>query len=305
MNTEETSAASEQKKGRFWSRLLDFTIVRILLARVMVIAVAAIVQTAFQLLARNLAVKHFLSVTYLPAVVAVAAVLLTYRGFVHWIEKRPVTELSGRGAVPELTLGVVLGGTMFAATVGLLALLGFFHVLGMNAWWALVPAAVGAAVSAVIEEILFRGIIFRLTERSLGTWLAIAISALLFGAVHLPFNKNANLQAGLAIMLEAGIFLAAAFVTTRRLWFVMGAHFGWNFVEGGVFGAVISGHMAGGLLKSQAAGPTYLSGGPFGVESSIVAIAVCLAVALLLLRYAKLKGRFIAPYWQREQVIRQ
>ena len=187
----------------------------------------------------------------------------------------------------------------------MLALLGCFHVLGMNAWWALVPGAIGAAVSAVIEEILFRGIIFRLTERSLGTWLAIAISALLFGAIHLPFNKNANLQAGLAIMLEAGIFLAAAFVTTRRLWFVMGAHFGWNFVEGGVFGAVVSGHMAGGLLKSQAAGPTYLSGGAFGVESSSVAIAVCLAVALLLLRYAKLKGRFIAPYWQRKYVIRR
>jgi membrane protease YdiL (CAAX protease family) len=304
MNNEETSTASERKKAGFWNRLADFTIVQILLALAMVIAVAAAAQTVFQLLARNPAAKHFFGVTYLPAVVAVAAILLTYRGFVHWVEKRPVTELSSRGAVPELTLGLLLGGSMFAGTVGLLALLGCFHVLGMNAWWALVPAAVGTAVSVVFEEILFRGIIFRLTERSLGTWLAIAISALLFGAVHL-LNKNANLQAGLAIMLEAGIFLAAAFVTTRRLWFAIGAHFGWNFVESGVFGAVISGGMAGGLLKSEAAGPAYLSGGAFGVEASSVAIAVCLVVALLLLRYAKLNGRFIASYWKREHVIRQ
>lgn len=301
MSDAETAVTSERKSRGFWSRLAEFTIVRILLAIAMVTAVVVGLQILFQLLSRNPAAKHLLNVTYLPAVVGLAAVLLIYRCYVVWIEKRPVTELSGLGSVPELTLGIVLGGSMFAVTVALLAFLGCFRVLGINAWWALLPAAVGAALSAVMEEVLFRGIIFRLTERSLGTWLAVAISALLFGAIHL-LNKNANLQAGLAIMLEAGVFLAAAFVTTRRLWFVIGAHFGWNFVEGGVFGAVVSGGTTGGLLKSQATGPVYISGGAFGVESSTVAIAVCLAVALLLLRHANLQGRFVAPFWRREDV---
>jgi uncharacterized protein len=111
---------------------------------------------------------------------------------------------------------------MFALTIGILSVAGVYHVDGFNPWPVVIGAVTGAAIAAVLEEIIFRGIIFRITEESLGTWIALAISALIFGAVHL-LNPHTSLQGAVAIVLEAGVFLAAAYVTRRRLWLVIGA----------------------------------------------------------------------------------
>jgi uncharacterized protein len=95
-----------------------------------------------------------------------------------------------------------------------------------------------------------------------------------------------------AIALEAGIFLGAAYMLTRRLWFVIGAHFGWNFAEGAIFGLSVSGNQAkGGVIQGTLAGPPLLSGGSFGVEASLPAVLVCLAAAAALLVLAHRRGR--------------
>jgi uncharacterized protein len=270
-----------------------------LLGSVIVVATVAIIQVASGFASRNPNIKHFFTVTDLPTLVVIVAVLLAYRIFVRWTEKRPVSELDTRRALPNLIAGIGLGAIVFAVTIGVLFLLGVYQVVDVDSWKALWPSAVAAAMAAVFEEVLFRGIIFRIVEESLGSWLALVISALLFGAAHL-LDKNANLQAGVAIALEAGVFLAVAYMLTRRLWFVIGVHFGWNFTEGGIFGAAVSGTSAPGLLKANVAGPIYLSGGMFGVEASFVAIAICFLVAVLFLSRAKANGQFVRPFWRRD-----
>jgi len=256
------------------------------------------VQVAAELASRNPATKQFLRATYLPAFIGIAVTIVAYRLFVRWIEKRTAEELAFSIALPQFGIGVPLGAAMFGATALALWLAKCLEIEGANPCHVLVPAAIGSLVSAVIEEVLFRGIIFRITERSLGTWWALAISALLFGGIHL-LNPNANWYAGLAIVLEAGIFLAAAYVWSRNLWFVIGAHFAWNFTEGGIFGVAVSGHQNEGLLRARLSGSTLLSGGAFGAETSVFAIAICLAVAIALLILARRKGRFVRPYWKR------
>ena len=251
-----------------------------------------------ELASRHLATKQFLRATYLPAFIGIAVAVVAYRLFVRWIEKRSPEELAFSNAPQQLGIGIPLGAAMFGATALALWLANCLEIDGRNPWLVLIPAAIGAAASAVIEETLFRGIIFHITERSLGTWLALAISALLFGAIHL-LNPNANWYAGLAIVLKAGIFLAAAYVWSRSLWFVIGAHFAWNFTEGGIFGVAVSGHQNDGLLRARMSGSTFLSGGAFGAETSVFAIAICLAVAIALLILVKRKGRFVKPFWKR------
>ena len=108
----------------------------------------------------------------------------------------------------------------------------------------------------------------------LGTWLALLISALVFGLLHLA-NPNATLMAGLAIALEAGLMLAAAYLLTGRLWLSMGIHFAWNFTQGGIFGAAVSGQTSSGIFSSVLQGPALLTGGDFGAEASVVAMVVC------------------------------
>ncbi len=259
----------------------------------------SLLQFAAVLASRDPTTKQFLRATYLPALIGIVVAIVAYRLFVRWIEKRRADELAlAKAAAPQLSGGIALGAAMFGVTALILWLVKCLAIEGTNRWQVLIPAAIGAAVVAVTEEILFRGIIFRITERSLGTWFALAISALLFGAIHL-LNQNADWYAGLAIVLEAGIFLAAAYVWSRSLWFVIGAHFAWNFTEGGIFGVVVSGNQNDGLLRSRISGPAFLSGGAFGAETSVIAIAVCLAVAILFLIVAKRSGRFVKSYWQK------
>ena len=73
--------------------------------------------------------------------------------------------------------------------------LGFYRVEGVGTWPVLLTAFGMAATSSYLEEILFRGVLFRVVEEALGTWFAFGISIAFFGAAHLS-NPNATLYGG-------------------------------------------------------------------------------------------------------------
>ena len=107
----------------------------------------------------------------------------------------------------------------------------------------------------MVEEIAFRGVLLRITEEALGTWLALALSAAVFGAIHI-FNPDATVVGGVFIAIEAGIFIGTLYILTRRLWVPLGLHAAWNFTQGGIFGIPVSGSGASaGLLSAEPIGP--------------------------------------------------
>lgn len=278
-------------------RIVQFSPVRMALASVWLIAMFTIAQSAVELLPA----QGTIPVAALSVTVVVSITYLAYAAFVRTIEKRPVSEFAASGAVAELANGVLVGAALFTITIGILWGLGYYTITGVNDWMIAVPALAGALISGMFEETLFRGILFRMVEERLGTWLALLISALLFGLLHLG-NPNATWFAAVAIALEAGVLLAAAYVLTRRLWLAIGIHLAWNFTQGGVFGVAVSGNQAGGLLQSSLAGPEFLSGGEFGAEASIVAVLVCAAAGVYLLWRAQNKGHFMKPFWRRREM---
>ena len=230
----------------------------------------------------------------------ILAVHFVYRGIVRLLEQRTPDELALDGAVRETGAGALVGGGCLTVTVGLIAALGYYQVEGIGAWITALVTAFGiAAGSGYIEEVIFRGVVFRIVEEALGTWLALGITVALFGLVHLG-NPNATLFGAAAIGVEAGMLLGAAYVLTRRLWFAIGLHFAWNFLQAGVFGPNLSGVGVGSLLQSELHGPDLLSGGALGVEGSVFAIAVCLLVSIALLNRARREDRFIRPFWRRQ-----
>jgi hypothetical protein len=105
--------------------------------------------------------------------------------------------------------------------------------------------------------------------------------------------------AAIAIALEAGILLSAAYVLTRRLWLAIGIHIAWNFIQGGIFSVAVSGFEKHGLLQATLAGPKILSGGEFGAEASVFAFVICLAVGIYFVWRALRKGNFVQPFWKR------
>ncbi|VVT04876.1 CPBP family intramembrane metalloprotease [Sphingomonas sp. EC-HK361] len=265
------------------------------------------------LMALGAAIAHFVGVgtaarESASGLVAIAVALETaaicagvYWLFVRFVERRPrVDEFAAKGALPELLAGLFTGTILFAAIVAIIWAAGGYSVLGTNPPAVLLPVLAIAIVSGVTEEIIFRGLVFRILERWLGSGIALVVSALIFGLLHLA-NPNATLLAGFAIALEAGVMLAAIYMLTRRLWAAIGVHAAWNFAQGGIFGIPISGLASDGLLRPRITGPDLLTGGDFGAEASLPAIVVATAFGLALLWRCHVRGRFVAPSWRRAQ----
>jgi len=227
--------------------------------------------------------------------IALLAVYLAYRLYVQWIEKRPVYELSEQGAVKETSAGLLIGLALVTMVVGILWLVGSYQAAGTNPWLVLLPAAVANIPSGFVQEILFRGNLLRITQESLGTWIALLLSTLLFGLVHI-FSAGATLLSTLSILLEAGVLLGAAYIFTERLWLVIGIHVAWDLAVDGIFGigsAGLSGSSIQGLLQGRLSGGVLLSGGDQGVEASIITVTIALLAGIVLLWLAWRNGRFV------------
>ena len=233
---------------------------------------------------------------HLPMLVGALVVPLLYIAYVRTIEQRAVTELAPAGAALELARGFAMGAALFSITIAVLRLAGLAVITRGDGWHAVAGALGSSVAAALIEETLMRAIFFRIVEESLGTVIALAASAALFGLLHAA-NPGATATSSIAIALEAGVLLAAAYVYTRRLWMAIGLHAAWNFTEGGVFGASVSGTTPHGLFASRFHGATILTGGGFGPEASIIAVVVCLIAGVLLLVAGR--GRFVRPFWAR------
>jgi membrane protease YdiL (CAAX protease family) len=262
-----------------------------------VLGALAIAVPAFglQLLAQRLTDAPYAARAAL-IIASAAAALAAYVLFVRHVERRRLSEFAADRCLPELTTGLLLGGVLFSATAGVLALCGALRITGSAPATVLLQPLISAIAAGVIEELLFRGVLLRILEAAVGSWLALALSAAVFGGFHLV-APHASVASTIAIMLEAGVLLGSAYYVTRRLWLPIGLHIGWNFTQGGVFGIAVSGHPSTGLWQAVLSGPSWLSGGLFGAEASVVAIAICLFAALLLLAIAARRGQLHSSPW--------
>ena len=228
--------------------------------------------------------------------------LLGYLILVKLIERRPLSELSLRD-IPTLGVaGLVTGAVLFSLVVGVLWLVGSYHVVGFNWQVNWLPAVLVVGVGAGIgEEIAMRGVLFRIIEEGAGTWWALAVSALFFGAAHVA-NPGATVWSSVAIAIEAGVLLALIYHVTRSLWACIGLHAAWNVMQGTVYGIPVSGGKADGWLVSTRTGPDWLSGGAFGAEASVVALLLCSSLSLVLLIVTLRRHSIVPPAWKRRPV---
>ena len=222
--------------------------------------------------------------------VSVVLLLLVYWCFVRWMEHRDVAEIAPR-KFPSVLPGALIGLGLFTTTVAILSLMGVAHIGPYTPGQTLLAATNMAVLSAVGEEIVFRGVVFRIFEESFGTLVALLVSAGFFGLIHMG-NHGATLVSGAAIALEAGVLLAVSYMLVRNLWMPIGLHFGWNFCEGGIFGSAVSGNSFKGLWNTTFTGPDLLTGGKFGPEASAVAVAVCATAAFVMLGIAIRRGQW-------------
>ncbi len=222
-----------------------------------------------------------------------------YVGYASFVEQRAVSELTTLGMGRELGLGLLIGAGLYTACELILMALGIYRITGLNPLRFMLPAIAMALSSGIFEELLFRGVLFGAVEKWLGSWAALVVSSLVFGLTHL-MNPHSTIEGALFIAVEAGSLLAAAYMLTRRLWLSMGFHVAWNYTQSAIFSSVVSGNEAAqGLVRSTIKGPEILTGGSFGVESSVLALLLCTTTAIVMLVMATRRGKIVPPIWRR------
>lgn len=273
-------------------RILRFPLTRIVLALVFFMVPFLLIQAA--------STNFFEEKLYSRMGQLLGAVVgcLSYVVYVTKIEKRAVSELGLKGALPEYGAGFVLGSLMVCLSVASIAALGGLSTMALAPTSIVILPLLMHITVGLIEEMVLRGIFFRVVQESIGSWLALLASGLVFGAMHL-INDNITVLA-IANIAAAGVFFAAAFLLTGRLWLCAALHAGWNFTQDGIFTLAVSGHeVKNGLLTTQLSGPDWLTGGAFGIEGSAVDLVLVVLASMVMVVLAQRKGRMVLPAWKR------
>ena len=137
-------------------------------------------------------------------------------------------------------------------------------------------------IPAAAEEAFVRGYPFQAVVESWGIGAAIAITAIIFGALHLS-NPDAGWIPLINVTL-AGVLLAVIYLKTLSLWWATGVHLGWNWTLGYLADVPVSGLelVDAPYYEGHTTGPEWLSGGGFGPEASLIAAVVLLLASILL-----------------------
>jgi membrane protease YdiL (CAAX protease family) len=231
----------------------------------------------------------------IASIVGAGCSLGIYALLVRLAEGRWPDELSPRHAIGGILLGLLIGVAVFSAIMATLVGTGLYR-FEMTGPASPLTAISQSIQSGVIEEVMARAIVLRLVWRASGPWVAFAVSAALFGGLHLT-HPNASWFAAVCVALEAGIMLGAFYALTGRLWASIGLHAGWNFIQGYLFDALGSAAYFGPSIASsgRTSHNEWLTGGAFGPEASLPALVICTAVGLGTLVWAAKAGAFRKP----------
>lgn len=219
----------------------------------------------------------------LKNVILPIALFALYAGLVRLFERRPAREIDfGRG-LPPMLVGLLVGSATIGLTVLVLWSLGMAEISGRTGFAGLERELSVLTITTMIEELLFRVILFAILEEVFGSLGAILISAAVFGLAHAG-NPGATPFAVFALSIELGVMLSLAYMLTRNIWMPIGIHAGWNFTQGFVFGTLNSGQQhPHSYFGTTLSGPDLLTGGAFGLEGSAICLGLSAAVCVFLL----------------------
>ena len=281
-----------------WKRVWNFPLVAMLAALALCVIVIGAISIGAGILSGALGVDVPEPV---QVVAVVAALIALQKTVLRHLGERPHDDLPFAFALRDLGLGALGAGMLFSVIVGIAALLGAYQIVGWGGLSNWVFLLFAAGISAgFVEELIFRGILFRWIEEFGGSWAALFVTSALFGLAHIG-NDNATWFSSLTIALVAGTLLGGAYMLTRSLWLAVGIHFGWNVTQGLVWDVPVSGNEVDGLVDARLVGDPLISGGAFGLEASVIALVVAGAAGAWLVWRAAAAGEVMPPRWERRR----
>lgn len=170
--------------GPSWQRWLVFSAAaRIVFFAAMLFAVGSIIHIALGLFGWAPKAASPLKLALVTLSLQLLPALIAYLALVKLIERRRMREFV-MATLPTFGItGLATGAALFSIVVGVLWLCGAYHVIGINQTVNWLPQLLVAGMGASIgEEIVMRGVLFRIIEEGCGTWIAVAVSALFSAA---------------------------------------------------------------------------------------------------------------------------
>jgi membrane protease YdiL (CAAX protease family) len=293
-------AAIEGESGAkpLWRRIVDFPLVAMLIALGLLIVGITI---AYLIASLALPPIRGFGIELKFDLVAIPIILLIYKLIIVRLGDRPRDDLRLEGSMKPLGYGLLGGLLIFSLIVAVAAALGVYQITGAGDFSGLPAALVASAIfPAISEEIVFRGVLFRWLEEFGGSWIALILTSVFFGAGHL-MNPNASPVAAVGIAFEAGVMLGAAYMLTRSLWLPMGIHAAWNFTQGEIYDIPVSGMPVHGVVDAKLCCNPLLTGAGFGLEASVIAMVIATLFGLWLLWLAIKRGELVQPMWMRRR----
>lgn len=214
--------------------------------------------------------------------IAAVATLYAFKKYLSWYVENG-EGLSFGGKARMMGIGWAVSAVNFLAIIVCLFLCGCYRIVNVEldvasqlSWLSLF------LLVGVVEEVIFRGILFRLIADKWNIAVGLTTSSLLFGLAHLG-NPGATLWAALAIALASGWLFGMAYAYHQTIWVPIGMHWAWNYLEGGVFGCAVSGTPLDyrPLITPRISGTDLLSGGAFGPEASIICVAIGIGISIV------------------------
>jgi len=204
------------------------------------------------------------------------------------IERRSLVRLGFglKNALPRLLQGLFFGAVAMAGLIGALYLCGAIRIgaialHGADAWRYGAEWGAGFLLVGVSEELIFRGYLQQTLARGLNYRWAALIMGVLFILAHM--GNSGESPIGLGAVFAAGLVLSYSVWRTGAMWWGIGFHASWDWMQSFTFGVADSGHPAlDALMNSKPAGPDWLSGGSTGPEGSVLTFAIMALVALVI-----------------------
>lgn len=217
--------------------------------------------------------------------ITAVVLLLLYNLLIRYVEANDACKIAPRKDISSIGNGLFIGFSYFIIVTVTMSLCGYYHIKSIQFDWEkqLFSFTLFFLV-AVSEEIFFRGILFRMINRRWNIWAALVISALIFGGLHI-LNNNATLWSSIAIAIEAGSLLGAAYAYSKNIWLPIGIHWIWNYTQGNILGFPVSGEdNVTSIITPEISGPQWLTGGSFGAEASVISAVIGLLISLWFIR---------------------
>ena len=231
-------------------------------------------------------------------IIRIAGLIFLYILYVRMYEKRKPSEISLSGSTAyQILFGAVTSLACITLVIGINWIFGWITIEKINDSPDILRGLYYTLFFVLLQDFVYFLIIFRITEKYLGTYFTILITGLIFGFKHLLFPEYTFLN-GLIIFIAAAFIFSALFIRSRSLWRVFGFHFMYNFLQSTIFGNPGNENLQS-LFTIHLNGPPVLTGNEAGFESSIIVLIFCIVLGGYYLNVARKKGRFLDPFWKK------